>query len=91
MCFSVLCGPWGPTRFRRVVEEAGSVSAAEMRRVLASRGIAYLQADGKWKKVVMPLPRQIDQWTHWLYGPGGNAVANEVCGGNTDLRHRVAR
>jgi outer membrane protein assembly factor BamB len=49
---------------------------AEVLRVLAPLGVAYVKgADGKWSKIAKPWPKDIDEWTHRLHDPGGNAVA----------------
>ena len=46
----------------------------EIRRVLAPRGIAVL--DGR--QIVKSVPMGIDDWTHYLYGPGNNAVSRDT-------------
>ena len=61
-----------------VAEDLGEVPPAEVMRVLCPRGVAYVKKDGRWTKTVKPWPEQIDQWTHWLHGPDGNAVANDT-------------
>ncbi len=50
----------------------------EIRRVLAPRGIAYVNSGGKWVKHEKPWPEEIDEWTHFLHGPDNNAVANDT-------------
>ena len=60
-----------------VCEKPGLVPQAEIMRVLAPKGVAYVKAAGGWKKVVKPWPADIDEWTHWLHGPDGNAVGND--------------
>ena len=60
-----------------VVEDPSAVSAEEMLRVLVPDGVAYCNKDGRWTKTVKPCPDQIDEWTHWLHGPDGNAVAQD--------------
>ena len=32
-------------------------------------------------KLVKPWPREIDEWTHWLHGPDGNAVSRDTVAG----------
>ncbi len=54
----------GPTR----------VPAAEILRVLAPLGVAFI--DGR--KTVKPWPKEIDEWTHYLHGPDNNAVAADT-------------
>jgi outer membrane protein assembly factor BamB len=54
-----------------------AVEQAEVNRVLAPRGVAII--DGK--KTVMPVPGEIDDWTHFLYGPDNNAVSHDKLAG----------
>ncbi|HUU91956.1 MAG TPA: methyltransferase domain-containing protein, partial [Phycisphaerae bacterium] len=37
--------------------------------------------EGGWVKTVKPRPADIDEWTHWLHGPDGNAVAQDAAAG----------
>ena len=60
-----------------VAEAAGLVPMAEVMRVLCPKGVAYVRAGGRWVKTVKPRPREMDEWTHWLHGPDGNAVAHD--------------
>jgi len=54
-----------------VCDALGGVPMAEVMRVLAPRGVAYIGG----KKTVKPWPDEIDEWTHHLHDAGGNAVA----------------
>ncbi len=55
------------------------VSEKEILRVLTPKGKAYLkQKDGSWKTLNKPRPTNIDDWTHYLHGPDGNAVAHDT-------------
>lgn len=47
---------------------------AEIGRVLVPRGVLLCGADEVYRK---PVPKEIDEWTHWLHGPDGNAVAED--------------
>lgn len=62
-----------------VVAEPGTgISEEEILRVLAPRGMGFLRdEDGSWVNVVKPVPEEIDDWTHFLHNPGGNAVAQD--------------
>jgi hypothetical protein len=51
---------------------------AEVMRVLAPNGVAYLRAGGRWAKTTKPRPTQIDEWTHFLHGADNNAVAQDT-------------
>jgi len=61
-----------------VAEDLGGVPMAEVMRVLAPKGVVYLKTGRQWKKTVKPWPDDIDEWTHHLHGPGGNAVARDA-------------
>ena len=61
-----------------VVEDLGAVTMAEVMRVLAPLGVAYIKQDGKWKKTIKPWPDNIDEWTHYLHDASGNAVAHDT-------------
>jgi outer membrane protein assembly factor BamB len=60
-----------------VSEDLGDVPMDEVLRVLVPHGVAYLKQDGDWRKTVKPRPDNIDEWTHFLHDPGGNAVAHD--------------
>jgi outer membrane protein assembly factor BamB len=60
-----------------VSENLGSVSNAEVMRVLVPDGVAYIKSQGRWTKSTKPRPDQIDEWTHYLHDPSNNAVAND--------------
>lgn len=61
-----------------VAENPGQVASDEIMRVLAPGGLALVHVDGQWKKAVKPWPAAIDEWTHFLHGPDGNAVADDA-------------
>jgi len=61
-----------------VAEDLGQVTMEECLRVLAPNGVLYVKSPNKWDKTVKPRPDAIDEWTHHLHGPGGNAVANDI-------------
>ncbi len=60
-----------------VAGDLGGVSNAELMRVLAPNGVAYIKSEGRWTKQVKPRPPQIDEWTHYLHDPTNNAVARD--------------
>ena len=60
-----------------VAEAPGAVSQAEIMRVLAPNGVAYVKRKGRWVKAVKPRPAEMDEWTHYLHDPGNNAVAHD--------------
>jgi len=57
-----------------VAEQLGSVSRAEVMRVLAPKGVAMIAG----RKIVKPRPKEIDEWTHYLHGADNNAVAQDA-------------
>lgn len=56
-----------------VAENLRGVPMAEVMRVLCPGGVAIV--DGK--KTVKPRPANIDEWTHYMHNPTGNAVARD--------------
>jgi len=50
---------------------------AEIMRVLAPGGAAYLKRGGQWAKTVKPRPAEMDEWNHFDYGPEGNGVSHD--------------
>jgi outer membrane protein assembly factor BamB len=60
-----------------VAEEIEEVPMAEVMRVLAPKGVAYIRRDGEWTKTVKPWPDEIDEWTHWRHDATGNPVAHD--------------
>ena len=60
-----------------VAEDLGKPGApgmAEVMRVLAPLGVAYIGG----KKTVKPRPKEIDEWSHFLHDASNNAVANDT-------------
>ena len=49
------------------------VPSDEVARVLAPRGVAIVGG----KKMVKPVPGDIDEWSHWMHGPDNNPVARD--------------
>ena len=64
-----------------VAEDLGDVPMSEVMRVLCPNGVAYVQKDNTWSKVIKPRPDTLDEWTHHLHDAGGNAVANDLAVG----------
>jgi outer membrane protein assembly factor BamB len=56
-----------------VTEDLGDVPMAEVRRVLAPGGVAWIAG----KTTVQPRPDAYDEWTHYLHDPSNNAVAHD--------------
>ncbi|NQT41140.1 MAG: hypothetical protein HQ581_26850, partial [Planctomycetes bacterium] len=64
-----------------VAKDPGAISDEEILRVLRPGGAAYVQRDSKWTSTAKPYPADIDQWTHYLYDAGGNAVSGDTVAG----------
>ncbi|MHC4325490.1 MAG: outer membrane protein assembly factor BamB family protein, partial [Planctomycetota bacterium] len=60
-----------------VAGDLGDVPMAEVRRVLAPGGAAYIQREGKWTKTAKLWPEQMDEWTHYLHDPQGTMVGRD--------------
>jgi hypothetical protein len=52
-------------------------SRKEMMRVVRPNGVACLKKDGKWTAITKPRPEEMDEWTHFDYDAGGNAVSHD--------------
>ena len=61
-----------------VSEDLGKVPMAEVMRVLAPKGVAYIRKGDRWAKTVKPWPGDIDEWTHYLHDASNNAVAEDT-------------
>lgn len=64
-----------------VVEYRGTVSDAEVMRVLAPGGTVCAKGPAGWTKTVKPRPAGLDQWTHYLHDESNNAVAHDTAVG----------
>jgi outer membrane protein assembly factor BamB len=61
-----------------VAEDLGDVPMSEVMRVLCPNGVAYIKNAGEWKKTVKPRPKEMDDWTHFLYDATNNAVSHDT-------------
>ena len=61
-----------------VSENLGTIPPAEVMRVLAPNGVAYIKSGAAWTKTVKPRPKNIDEWTHYLHDASNNAVAADT-------------
>lgn len=52
--------------------------AAEVTRVLAPGGVAFIRRGGVWRKTIKPRPDNIDEWTHYFRDATGNPVARDA-------------
>ncbi|MGE4003656.1 MAG: PQQ-binding-like beta-propeller repeat protein [Planctomycetaceae bacterium] len=60
-----------------IAEDLRDIPMDEVLRVLVPQGVAYVGSDGNWQTTVKPRPKEIDDWTHYLHDPSGNAVAHD--------------
>ena len=61
-----------------VCQDLGTISKAELMRVLCPNGIAYVKENGSWIKLVKARPDDIDEWTHYLHDASNNAVVHDM-------------
>jgi len=61
-----------------VSEQPLKVPMKEVMRVLAPNGVAYIKRGRTWEKIIKAWPKEIDEWTHYLYDASNNAVANDA-------------
>ncbi|MFW6107422.1 MAG: PQQ-binding-like beta-propeller repeat protein [bacterium] len=61
-----------------VAEDGAQVRMAHVRRVLAPQGAACVKSGGEWGRTAKPQPEGLDEWTHFLHDPSGNAVAQDA-------------
>lgn len=61
-----------------VAEDLGALDRDEIIRVLAPGGAVCVKRGGQWGRTTKPWPPGIDEWTHWLHGADGNAVARDT-------------
>ncbi|NQT87917.1 PQQ-binding-like beta-propeller repeat protein, partial [bacterium] len=62
---------------RVIADDLGVIPMSEVMRVLAPGGVAVIGG----KETVKPWPKNIDEWTHYLYDPTNNAVAQDTAVG----------
>ena len=82
----VTVAPWAGRRLPHIdglvnlvaCKDLGELPMAEVLRVLAPGGVAYVRSDGVWKRTVKPRPGDIDEWTHFLHDATNNAVADDA-------------
>jgi outer membrane protein assembly factor BamB len=60
-----------------VAEDLGGVTMDEVLRVLVPEGVACIKQNGEWVTTVKPRPDEMDEWTHYLHDPSGNAVSHD--------------
>ncbi len=61
-----------------VAENMGEVSIAEAIRVLRPGGVLQIRKGDNWTATVKPRPEELDDWTHFLHDPSGNAVSSDT-------------
>lgn len=49
----------------------------ELLRVLRPRGVLHARQKGIWTTTVKPMPKEMDEWTHFYHGPDGNPVSQD--------------
>jgi len=61
-----------------VLDSAFDVPKAELMRVLAPRGVLLEKSGDGWRKTVKPVPKELDEWSHYLREPDNNAVSKDT-------------
>lgn len=61
-----------------VTGDKGQISEDEMIRVLAPRGVIVDARRSQLKITRKPWPRELDEWTHYLYNASNNAVSGDT-------------
>ena len=67
--------PYADNLVNLLIDKSGKalVPADEVMRVLTPRGVAMIGG----KKIVKPVPADIDEWSHYLHDPKNNAVSHD--------------
>jgi outer membrane protein assembly factor BamB len=60
-----------------VVEDPGELTDDETMRVLVPGGVVYRKRGDQWKLSRKPQPKDVDEWTHYLYDASNNAVSKD--------------
>ena len=60
-----------------IVCEMPDIAESEMMRVLVPNGVACIRSSDGWTKKTKPRPSRMDEWTHYLHSPNGNAVSRD--------------
>ncbi|MFO7901371.1 MAG: PQQ-binding-like beta-propeller repeat protein [Pirellulaceae bacterium] len=60
-----------------VAHDLGPVPMSEVNRALVPGGVAYVKHSDGWQRTVKTRSADLDEWTHWLHDPSGNAVARD--------------
>jgi len=59
------------------LERPGAPSLDEVLRVVHPFGSALVHRKGEWTVIVKPLPKEMDEWTHYDHGPEGNPQSRD--------------
>ena len=54
------------------------IEMREIQRALAPGGTALIKNKSEWEEVTQPRPKEIDDWTHYLYDPSNNPVSKDT-------------
>ncbi|MFB3892621.1 MAG: PQQ-binding-like beta-propeller repeat protein [Phycisphaerae bacterium] len=83
--------PGGVAYLEQPAEDGrASLDEGTLRAALAKAGTGnfdIVKHSGLWARLRKPRPREMDEWTHWLHGPGGaNLSADSLVGPPTRLQ-----
>ena len=60
-----------------VADDMLGLTEEEVLRVVCPLGRVRIRSDETWKTITKPWPDDIDEWTHFLHNPTGNAVVTD--------------
>jgi outer membrane protein assembly factor BamB len=69
--------PYSDNLANTIVCQDETISNDELFRVLAPKGIAFVQQKGAWKQFRKDWPKDFDEWTHSRHGADGNMVSDD--------------
>ena len=63
---------------------------ARLMQAIVPQGTLLLKRGGAWKTVIKPRPKEVDDWTHYNYGPAGNPVSKDLLAGPPTMLKWIA-
>ena len=69
--------PYADNMVNLLISEV-DLGRGEVLRALAPNGSAYLRNGSGWTVLKKPRPAAMDEWTHFDYGPDGNALSGDT-------------
>ena len=60
-----------------VCDERNNITDDELLRVLVPNGIAFVKENGKYRKIVKPIRKELDDWSHSMYDSAGGGISQD--------------